>query len=306
MDGYFDILLKWSIEEEFLVREVTSSKIVKQVIVNNSKTYYLKRKESIDEIERELYLHTTLKKYNVPTSVPLLNIDNLYYTCHNENIYCLYEELQGSHVTDFLNFEQVYLIGEALARLHIGLENCNTKMFSIKNMDIKKQLIEWAIPECKKLDEKIEDIEEYLNSNFFPNLNSLSKQIIHRDTHPQNILFDNKKLSGFLDFDISTVGFRIFDLCYCSTAILMSDYSNQKLKNEWFNIFKHLSKGYISKIKLSSVEVKSLFPILISIQLIFIAFFKDKNEDIARINLEGLYWIYKNKDRIERVLETIA
>ncbi|WP_176758937.1 phosphotransferase [Alkaliphilus peptidifermentans] len=288
------------------MREVKSSKIVKQVKVNNGKTYYLKLKESIDEIERELYLQTTLKKYNVPTSMPLISVDNLYYTFHNEDIYCLYEELPGSHVTDFFNLEQVYLIGEALSRLHIGLEHCNPNMFNTKNMDIMKQLIEWAIPESKKLDKNINNIEEYLISNFFPNINSLSKQIIHRDTHPQNILFDNKKLSGFIDFDISTVGFRIFDLCYCSTAILMSDFSNQKLKNEWLNIFKHLYEGYTSNITLSNVEIKSLFPILLSIQLIFIAFFKDRNEDIARINLEGLYWIYKNKDKIEKALITIA
>ena len=54
----------------------------------------------------------------------------------------------------------------------------------------------------------------------------LPKQLIHRDPNPSNILFDNGIVTGFIDFDLSEINIRLWDVCYCATGIL-SDGSDE-------------------------------------------------------------------------------
>ena len=60
----------------------------------------------------------------------------------------------------------------------------------------------------------------------------LPRQIIHRDFHGQNIIFNNGRLDGYTDFDLNEKNARLYDLCYLCTGALASGFDNlSKRKN---------------------------------------------------------------------------
>jgi Ser/Thr protein kinase RdoA (MazF antagonist) len=170
-------------------------------------------------------------------------------------------------------------------------------------MKLQEQLQDWAIPTILKNNfnnSEFLSIVSELTIEFFPSVNNLPTQIIHRDAHPGNILLKDSQLIGFIDFDIARIGIRLFDLCYCSTSILMSGFSESNNRELWPSLLGELVRGYNFKNRLSSLELRSIIYVIFSIQVVFAAYFYDMdNNDVAQYNLQSLYWLYNNKLLIE-------
>jgi Ser/Thr protein kinase RdoA (MazF antagonist) len=298
--NHFEVIRNWLETDKLTLIDVdTPSKKVMRV-ESEQGIFYLKQKSSTDEVNREIYYFEKLKENNVPISVPMMGKNQQYYYEYGGNIYCLYESLPGSTVENVQSRNQANACGEAISNLHKGLRMCSEVELNASRMDIKSQLKDWAMPVTLELEPKVAHIIEYLETHFFPIIDSLPQQMIHRDAHPRNMLFDDGLLSGFIDFDISTYGIRIFDPCYCSTAILMQDFNEQARRNQWFEIYSELIKGYQTGIQLTENEKNSLFPVLLSIQLIFIAYFKDIDVLISMLNVDGLLWLYDHRNYFEK------
>lgn len=119
-------------------------------------------------------------------------------------------------------------------------------------------------------------------------------QIIHRDINPSNMIFDEGEFKGFIDFDLTEVNIRIFDLCYCATAILSECFNNSDIdKSKWLEILDNLVKGYESITPLSEYEKQALPYVIYSIQIICIAYFSqfDKFDNLTKINMDMTKWI---------------
>lgn len=304
MQQYELILSKWLDSINFTVQDmVIPSANVKQVMIQDGTVYFLKVKGAVEEVNRELYLGSLLKKYNVPIAEPMINKAKSYYSLHEGKLYCLYEALAGKTAAAANTSEQAYLFGEAISRLHAGLSHADNSKAYVKNMDFNKLLREWAIPESLKLDNRVLIINDFMRIHFFPIIEQLPEQMIHRDAHPYNFLFDGSRLSGFLDFDIASIGPRIFDPLYCSTAILMNQFDHWKSNMAWFELLKEIIKGYEQNIPLTAVERKALFPMLLSIQLIFAAYFMKYNVEISKANLEAAFWLLAHQDTIMNIVK---
>ena len=141
-----------------------------------------------------------------------------------------------------------------------------------------------------------DDIVSYINSyNII--YEKLPKQIIHRDMHPNNILFINKKVVGFIDFEISVKSIRILDICYCLTAILSESFNEGE---KWLNYIKPLISGYQSINKLTNDELDSIVLCLLLIEFIFTGYFISvENDKLALLNYDILKWIYESRDYIK-------
>lgn len=304
MQQYEAVLAQWLDHPAAgIIRDANhSTGLVKQVMASSGKRYYLKAKKSLEEVERELYLDSVLTQYNVPIAAPLISKENRHHANFEGKIFCLYKALAGETASQWYTLEQAYVFGEAISRLHIGLAHCDESRLFVRPMELERQLREWAIPRSLDLDEdQMSGVQEYMVAQFFPMIEELPGQIIHRDAHPYNMLFNDGVLSGFIDFDISTIGPRIFDLCYCSTALLMNDFAKLKETGLWFNLLKELIKGYETNIPLMEIERKAIFPMLLAIQLIFTAYFNDQQADLARMNLEGLLWLFAHQDTVMNI-----
>ena len=140
--------------------------------------------------------------------------------------------------------------------------------------------------------------EDYIET--FGNLfDCLPKQLIHRDPNPGNILFLDGDVSGFIDFDLSEVNIRLWDICYCGTGILSESIDEDYQK--WLDILGGILGGYDDESKLTPEEKLSVFYVICSIQMICAAWFdsKDEYKDLAKINRRILQFIIQKKEKIE-------
>jgi Ser/Thr protein kinase RdoA (MazF antagonist) len=120
-------------------------------------------------------------------------------------------------------------------------------------------------------------------------------QLIHRDAHPGNMLFLDGELSGWLDFEIMVRGPRLFDLCYCSTSLLIYGFDDPVKRQAWHGLVRALVEGYDQVSPLTPVERGSIRLMQMCIEVIFISWFAHNNFPApATRNIEALAWLYEN------------
>lgn len=310
------IVNNWDIGEiKDISKMNTPSGNVHRILCSGEQTYYVKEKVSLKQIEKELQLYAALSKQGIETSVPLLNHLGQYVVEDSEKMYCLYKALSGQTYENLFDenaFSRAFLYGKSIALLHRGLKESRLDFGElIPAMNLRDQLEDWAFPTVQekylKDNEWFDNIKEDITVNLLTVIDQLPTQIIHRDAHPWNILLKNNDIGGFIDFDISRKGIRLFDLCYCSTAMLMSKFDDAQCREMWPILLGQLVRGYESVHPLHENEHKSIVSVLLSIQMIFTAYFFDlNNADVAETNVKGMKWIYDNKSVIERKLSNIG
>jgi Ser/Thr protein kinase RdoA (MazF antagonist) len=119
--------------------------------------------------------------------------------------------------------------------------------------------------------------------------------------NPGNIIVNDDKW-GFIDFELSERNIRIYDPCYTATAVLSESFVNRddNKTTKWLEIYKNILWGYDSVVKLSDEERKAIPYVILSNQLICVAWFseQEKYEDIYRANKLMTSWILDNFDRL--------
>ena len=110
------------------------------------------------------------------------------------------------------------------------------------------------------------------------------------------MIFDKKEFKGFVDFDLIEVNVRIFDICYCATAILSECFNNQINFKVWQTVLNNLIKGYNRIDELSEHEIEAIPYVIYSIEIICIAYFSkyDKFEELTERNISMLKWLTEN------------
>lgn len=191
----------------------------------------------------------------------------------------------------FTDTSIAYTIGVNIAQLHnklIEFDNADFKQVNIYNNCVE------SIDKIQNLTQEF--IDDYKNT-FGKIINQLPTQLIHRDINPSNMIFDNGEFKGFIDFDLTEVNVRIFDICYCATAILSECFSKPNVDiNKWLEILENLVAGYDSINKLSDSEKQAIPYVIYSIQIICISYFSqyDKYIDLTDINTKMLKWLLEN------------
>ena len=144
--------------------------------------------------------------------------------------------------------------------------------------------------------------DEYIGT-FGELFEKLSKQLIHRDPNPSNILFDGDRVSGFIDFDLSHRNIRLFDPCYCATGILSEWRGVENIYDKWPEILTGILHGYDSINPLTTEEKQAVFYVICSIQMIFVAYCEPRSEfkALAKTNRDMLQFFVENKTRIMEI-----
>ena len=211
------------------------------------------------------------------------------------------EEISGNRMPEY-----GHKIGQALAKLHMVLASIDDSA-SAKNADMYKSVTEWAILKTKEanaefdmgLDESLFD--DYIET-FGKLYSQLPKQLIHRDAHPGNIIFNDGKVSAFIDFNFATGerNIRLRDVCYCLTGLGSNFYNNPE---RWIDVVEQMLAGYNSVDKLTKEEKQSVFYVMCSIQFTCVAYFNknDKFKQALEENLRLTPFIANLKDRIVAV-----
>jgi len=204
-----------------------------------------------EEILYTIKILEKLKKSNFPSPRLISNFANKPYSIIKGKPCILYQAISGSNMTT-ISLDLIKEIGSLHGKMHnqLILEKSSTKIISwdyeelINLIEIKKE---------KLLKLKFHDIStrvDYINKNLnklsFPQ--HLPKGGTHQDIKPENIIVNNDKINGIIDFDNAYYGSLLHDL---STSIIWFCFNNGQLKLERL---KTLVESYQKERKLQDIE----------------------------------------------------
>ena len=309
-----EIIKNWNIRQDLSIREIDESDGVHYLghIWFLGDSYVLKRHniEDHDKLIRDFHILKALENLNF-TSAPLYTNDGeIFFECHNDNvIYTLSKYVPGKTLTEKeIQSENMpaygFKIGQAIAKLHLALAAIENRM-SVVDAEMYKTVIEWAIPKTRDLNMEFNlEIQESIFDDYIKTFgklyDKLPKQLIHRDSHPGNIIFNNGEVTGFIDFVVDERNVRLRDVCYCLTGLGGDFFGNPE---KWFDIIRETLNGYNSVCPLTDEEKQSVFYIMCSIQFICVAYFagNDKFKQAWEQNRKLAPFVVKHKDQIMNI-----
>ena len=108
-------------------------------------------------------------------------------------------------------------------------------------------------------------------------------------------------MSGVTDFELSEYSIRLFDACYAATGILSENFSNEDAALEkWLPLYQNIIQGYDGVVQLTEEEKKALPYVVLSIQLICVAYFADKEQftELAKVNEQMLVELMEHQNEL--------
>jgi AraC-like DNA-binding protein/Ser/Thr protein kinase RdoA (MazF antagonist) len=304
------ILEHWDIDQNLPVRDI--------YIMNGAKpsgndwtvgSGYVLRTGRRENLMKDLRVAAALEKQGFRSTLPVPTKAGSAYL-DGQDLFILTRGPEGSPLSQSdrfggarVGFGEKY--GASLARLHRALKQVQNDV-SPDEFNLYRAIADWALPNVRQqniqwnmgFDESF--FTDYVES-FGKLFDQLPKQLIHRDPHPGNILFSDGEVTGFINFDLSEINVRLWDVCYCSTGILSeTDETNYE---RWLDVLGGILHGYDSENKLTAEEKQAVFYVLCSIEMMCIAYFETHDEfrQLAEPNRKMLQFIVKNKDRIKAV-----
>lgn len=189
-------------------------------------------------------------------------------------------------------------LGQGIGRLQQALRTCDAEGFPTP--DWAESLREWEFPRLKGLVDLPLEFTSWLLHGVEELFPQVPVQLIHRDPHPGNLLWENDRVCGYLDFDLSEQNLRIFDACYAATAILSESFDRPDREN-WFLIYRNIIEGYDAVMGLSGTEKKAIPFLLLANQCIFTVWFSKQSQmqKLAEINRGMLRWLVENRALLE-------
>lgn len=264
--------------------------------------YYLTTNDR-EKIIRNIKIAKALKKQGLDSMfLPIPTKSGSEYL-DGENIFILTQikgaPLNDTAITDenFNEYAQKY--GQSMAKLHKAYKSIQDDI-KPDEVNLYKQVTEWAIPEVKKYNQKYnmgisEDFFNDYIETFGKLYDKLPKQFIHRNPHGGNILFENDEITCFTGFEYyNECNLRIFDILYCAGGTSPNNYDED---GKWTaNIY----KGYDSVTPLTLEEKQAIFYVSCSIGMIFIAYCNEEDE-VAKNNREGLVKLINTKQKFDNI-----
>lgn len=289
------LLSEWELQNE-----ETSNVYNENTGRQNSNAYYvgdnyiIKFTVKLGSVKRNISISEALARADVKSFKIIKTISGDNFVQSGEMYFYMTERVEGSQLkcTDiFNNTDLAYEIGKEIVKLHKALKTLNEDGY--EKADTCTRITDNIKSKFNLSDGFIESYTEKFSAKY----DDLPKQIIHRDINPSNILIDNGEFSGFLDFDLSEINIRIFDICYFATSILSECFTDADIdKNIWLEILKETVLGYDSVSPLTIDEKQAIPYVIYSIQITCIEYFSqfDKYKDLEKVNTDMLKWIMNN------------
>ena len=260
------------------------------------KRYYLKASASFGELQRQARLQRLLSRHQLAAGLVADREGNDVVNAAGID-FLLMEKVEGKPaeaVQMIQNPESAQAIGKGLARLHMVLKTCDPLLCREENLISVLQ--DWAIPAAKSImGADVPELKLLLET-----YDDLPKQIVHRDPNPDNMLLDNGEVVCFLDFQLSRIMPRIFDLAYAATGILSNTFDRLRHPDDFVHMCHELWRGYHSLNPLTAQETAALPDMVIAVQLICVAAFAgtQKYAELGEINQKMLRMILKNEAKL--------
>ena len=268
--------------------------------------YVLKTYEDVNMLQRNIKILTILEDRGIQVGGIVLTKDRKTYAKDTEYYYILTNKLVGSNITN-IHKDTVIVseMGKVLARLHKAFKECETQDEFWDNSLLKEM-------NCWIKEVFVKNSWKYIDESAFCNLvdrlekvyDKLPVQLIHRDVHLGNFLFDNGKFSGYIDFDLSQRNIRIFDLCYFMLGLLSEEEVLDISAEQWFEILKYFFAGYEQEHKLLPEEKQAVPYVMEAIEFLFVAWFMEQNDIKCAEDAMKIYqFVEKNEEMVLKIID---
>ena len=262
-------LSKGNLNEFFLkydLGQIVSYKGIKEGIENTNYFIQTNKKKFILTIyerrveEKDLPFFMSLMRNiydsNFPSPEPMINKNGNYITEILGKKAAIVSFINGSAKKN-LSPDNCYQVGVQTAKLHLITKNLNGKRENKLSIKTWRKIYQNIRKDCSKIHKDLPTIIERnldeIESGWPKNIPS---GIIHADLFPDNIFFENEKLTGIIDFYFSCNDFYAFEIAVCLNALCFEGIS----ENLSFNVTKakKFIDGYSSIRQLSENEKNSL------------------------------------------------
>lgn len=258
--------------------------------------YVLKFTANLGKLKSHIAISKALEEVGLTAAVPVKTKDGGEYVAEEDLYYCLTKRLNGGQ----LKVNEIYgddyadkarLVGEILGQLSLALAKVDAVL---EEPDLYGSVVNYAIPKVKTKLNVPESIFAGYEKEFAKLYPALTKQVIHRDPNPGNLILAEEGW-GVIDFELSEKNVRIFDPCYAATAILSETFEagNEEKLQKWMVIFQNILCGYDSVVKLTEEEKKAIPYVVLSNQLLALAWFEgqEKFKDLYETNRQMTQWL---------------
>jgi len=197
-----------------------------------------------------------LNRLSFKSHKPLLNKDNKLISNFKKKKLTILTFIEGKSKEN-LSPNDCKLIGIETAKLHKLTSNFEIKRKNSLSVNSWEKIFKTIKDECTKIHK---DLPKLILSNLadikknWPS--KLPGGIIHADLFKDNIIFNNNRVNGIIDFTFSCNDFYAFEIAICFNALCFDGYKD----NLSFNVTKakNFINGYSSIRELSSFEKKSI------------------------------------------------
>lgn len=255
--------------------------------------YVLKKFTKPEHAEKIATMHSLLIQENAAVAKHHMTRDGKPYATTDGGYYTLADKLPGASVKIYEGDSQkrVHSLGKGLGTLHRTLRKLDGKI-DIHSMDSMGELYGWILTEIRA--KKIPVQQEVIDycTEFSGLYNRLPRQIIHRDPHAGNFLFENDEVVGVVDFDFCQINTRVFDICYAFAPV-------QEQFDQWLAHRQSFLSGYQEISPLSTDELAAYSYMSVFIELLFIAYWSTKNQaGRLKDSIKSTHWMYSIRDKL--------
>jgi len=287
--------------EQFGIKNPTKITEIYRTAWNVDDIYVLKASENIKQLDKSVKLTRLLLSEGIPVIEYIDTSDGETWVYADDKYWCLMKRISGE-VFDPLNGNLKHngiVLGKAVAELHITLKNIEDRV-EIHESDFYDEFTTWIIPEIEKNGMTFADSVLYSLHTFFEHGHKkLPRQLIHRDIHTSNLLFESDILTGYLDFDMCQKNVRIWDVVYLGCSQLVENYKDPERLEMWREMFTGIIQGYNALQPLSEDEMAAIPVLFLFVEVLFTAFYSKIGEmGLAKNCEEMANWLYENATQV--------
>ncbi len=303
------VLAKWGQQFAEASVEPITAKVWRVEV--GGEAYSLKRRADHAAVWSEYKLLVWLKERGLPVFPPILSEDNAPWVHSGGNIYVLYPFIEGTSGEGLCptELEKARSLGTFLAKLHHAMADYSDS-HDFPSQNLYTEVISWAWPIVRRslgghLRSRVEHIGKRISE--FANLfDGLPRQLIHRDAHPGNVIFVGDRITGMLDFSMVRTEARLFDLCYCATAVLSNCFAKGPVRESWDLFVQELLGSYVQIQPLTRSEGYAFVYMAYLVQVLFAAYYYDAGlDERAEENLAVLTWLYDRQSLLEPLIDKV-
>lgn len=292
------LLWKWNLQNENITQ-------IYSTVWQIGEAFVLKVYDEPESLKRNIMINSQLQSMGIPVGKLICTTKGEQYIEDDGQYFFVAQKLSGSNIVS-LKFSNniAETMGGIIAKLHIAFNTLEDKV-ELWDNSLLDEMNGWVKESFEKSGWQNISREDYdlVVSNLEKHYSKLPVGLIHRDVHFGNFLFDNKKFSGYIDFDLSQKNIRIFDLCYFVLSVLSEKEKFEITEGKWFGFAKNVFASYNKTLSLTAEEIETAVFVMECIELLFLAYFEGQ-EDTAQA--QSAYNVFKfikeNERKITRLI----